>query len=113
MKVKAIVGFILTIVAIVFAFGIGPLAIAGWLCVASLPVAIVGLCLSVSARKGLKAEGQSAGLATAGLIVGIIATVFAAISFVTCGLCTICATLGENAIENAADDAAKELENLF
>ena len=109
---KAVVGFVLTILGVVFAFG----PISAWLCVIALPVAIVGLCLSVSARKAMKAAGQSAGLATAGLVIGIIAVVFAAISFFTCGLCVICASVGKaglDAASDAANDALNDaLENL-
>lgn len=90
MKGKAVAGLVLGIVAIVLGF------LGGWLSVLSLPCAIVGLCLSVTGGKALKAAGQPAGVATAGLVLGIIAVVFTAISFFTCGICTICAaaTLG-------------------
>ncbi len=100
-KGQATVGLVLGIVGIVFAFGF---FISPWLCVFGLPVAIVGLVLSVVGGKKLKANGQPAGLATAGLIIGIIATVYAAISFFTCGLCTICAASTVNSLENALDD---------
>lgn len=104
-KGQAIAGLILGIVAIVFAFG----PVSAWLCVIGLPVAIVGLVLSVVGGKKLKANGQPKGVATAGLVIGIIAVVFAAISFFTCGLCVICVTAAENEIENAANGLA----NMF
>ena len=88
MKGKAVAGLVLGIVAIVLGIGI----LGGWGCVISLPAAIIGLCLSVSGGKALKAAGQPAGVATAGLVLGIIAVVFTAMSFFSCGLCTICAT---------------------
>ena len=56
-----------------------------------LGIAIVGLCLSVSGGKTLRANNLPAGVATAGLVLGIIAVVFTAIAFFTCGLCIICA----------------------
>lgn len=55
---------------------------------AGLVMAVVGLILSVKARKSLRAAGKSTGLATAGLVVGIIATVVCAIMFVSCVLCS-------------------------
>ena len=57
---------------------------------AALPLAIVGLVLSVNGGKKLKANGQKSGIATAGLVLGIIATVLSSIAFVTCGLCVAC-----------------------
>ena len=79
-KGKAIAGLVLGIVALV----------AGWLPVpflafAALPMAIVGLVLSVLAGKQNKS-----GLQKAALVVSIIAVVLSAISFVTCGLCAVC-----------------------
>ena len=102
-KGQSIAGLILGILGIVFAFG----PISAWLCVIALPVAIVGLVLSVVGGKKLKANGQPKGIATAGLVIGIIAVVFAAISFFTCGLCVICVEATGSALENALEDAAK------
>ncbi len=104
-KGQSIAGLILGICGIVFAFG----PISAWLCVIGLPVAIVGLVLSVIGGKKLKANGQPAGIATAGLVIGIIAVVFAAISFFTCGLCVICVETSGAALENALEDAANSL----
>ena len=102
-KGQSIAGLILGILGIVFAFG----PISAWLCVIALPVAIVGLVLSVVGGKKLKANGQPKGIATAGLVIGIIAVVFAAISFFTCGLCVICVEAAGSSLENALEDAAK------
>lgn len=85
----AIAGLVLGIVAIVCGFG----PVSAWLCVAGLPVAIVGLVLSVVGGKKAKAAGKPSGIATAGLVIGIIAVVFTAISFFTCGLCVVCVAL--------------------
>ncbi len=84
-KGKAIAGFVLSIVGVVFGI------LNGWFSIVGLPVAIVGLVLSVNGGKQLKANDQPAGLATAGLVLGIIAVVFTGIAFFTCGLCTLCA----------------------
>ena len=105
MKGKAIAGLVLGIVSIVFGF------LGYWFSVLSLPMAIVGLVLSGIGGKALKAAGQPAGLATAGLVLGIIAVVFTAISFFTCGLCTICATVAANELEDAANDILNNINN--
>ena len=108
-KGQAITGFILGLAAIFCAFGF----VSAWLCVIGLPVAIVGLVLSVVGGKKLKANGQPAGLATAGLVIGIIAVVFAAISFFTCGLCVICAAGIEAGVEGALETAAGDAEDIL
>jgi len=94
-KGKAIAGMILGIVGIVFGFLSGIFSLLG------LPVSIVGLVLSVLGGKQLKQAGQPAGIATAGLVLGIIAVVFSAIAFFTCGLCILCAAGVEGAVNDA------------
>jgi hypothetical protein len=85
MKGKAIAGLVLSIVGLVLSF------LGTFFSIAALPVSIVGLVLAVSGKKALAAAGQPAGIGTAGMVLGIIAVVFSAIFFFTCGLCTICA----------------------
>lgn len=85
MKGKAIAGLVLGIVAIVLGI------LGGIFSLIALPAAIVGLVLSVSGGKALKAANMPKGIATAGLVIGIIAVVFTAISFFTCGICVLCA----------------------
>lgn len=98
-KNKAVAGFVLGIVALVFGF------LGTWFSVIALPMAIVGLILSVTGGKALKAAGQSeSGIATAGLVIGIIAVVLTAIFFFTCGICTICATCAARDAYNAYGD---------
>ncbi|MBR7151348.1 MAG: hypothetical protein IKD02_03270 [Clostridia bacterium] len=84
-KGKAIAGLVLGILGIILGF------LNGYFSIAGLPIAIIGLILSVVGGKQLRADGQSAGLATAGLVLGIIAVIITAIAFFTCGLCIICA----------------------
>ncbi len=82
-KGKAIAGLVLGILSL----------IVGWIpvyAVAGLPLAVVGLVLSVVGGKQCKAAGEPSGLATAGLVIGIIAVVCTAVTFFTCGICTIC-----------------------
>ncbi len=85
MKGKAIAGLVLSIVGLVLSF------LGTFFSIAALPVSIVGLVLAVSGKKALAAAGQPAGIGTAGMVLGIIAVIFSAIFFFTCGLCTICA----------------------
>jgi len=83
-KNQAIAGFVLSIVGLVLGF------LSGFFSLIALPVAIVGLVLAVIGGKKIKAAGQTSGIATAGLVLGIIAVVLTGISFFTCGICTIC-----------------------
>lgn len=84
-KSQAVAGMVLGIIGIVFGI------LSGWFSILGLPVAITGLVLSCVGGKKLKTAGQPSGIATAGLVLGIIATVFTAIAFFTCGICIICA----------------------
>ena len=95
-KGAAIAGLVLGIVAIVFGWFLGGLV---WTAIIALPLAIVGLVLSVKGGKQLKAAGQPSGIATAGLVIGIIAVVVCSISFFTCGVCGICGCIAGEAIK--------------
>lgn len=79
----AVAGLILSIIGVVSAL-IGSFVFP-ILSILGLPIAITGLVLSVVAGKK-----QKSGLATAGLVIGIIATIFTAIDFFTCGICVLC-----------------------
>ncbi len=96
MKGKAIVGLVLSIVALIIGW-------LGYLSFVGLPMAIVGLVLSVSGGKQLKAAGQPSGIATAGLVIGIIAVVLTGIAFFTCGLCAVCAAAADSAMDSDFD----------
>ena len=106
MKGKAIAGLVLSIVGVLLGSVLSVVPLAA---IIGLPVAIIGLVLSVSAGKGLKAEGQPSGIATAGLVVGIIAVVFTAIAFLTCGICQICAGAAGASSKSLADSIINEL----
>lgn len=84
----AVAGLVISITALVMSLIGGFLN--AWCCVIALPLAILGLVLSVVGGKKLKSERETAGIATAGMVIGIIATIFSAILFFTCGLCVIC-----------------------
>jgi len=94
-KGKAIAGFVLSIIGIVFGI------LSGYFSLVGLPVSVVGLVLAIVGRKQLKAAEQPSGLGTAGFVLGIIAVVFSAIAFFTCGICIICAADTLNGIGNS------------
>lgn len=87
----AIAGFILSIVGVVLSFLGG--VTGGIASIVALPVSIVGLVLSCIARKK-----NSSGIATAGMIIGIIAVVLSGIMFFTCGICTLLVLGAANAV---------------
>lgn len=79
-----ITGFVLSLVSLVICwFGV--------LSFGALPMAIVGLILSILGGKKAKANGSKSGLATAGMVIGIISVVLSAIGFFACGVCVIIA----------------------
>lgn len=81
MTIAGLVIAILGLVCGFIGFAVPVLSIIG------LPVALVGLILSAVAL-----HRQKSGLSIAGLVIGIIATVFTAITFFTCGICVLTAT---------------------
>ena len=82
-KPFAIAGFVSVIVGLVISF------LAGWFSIIALPLSIAGLVLGIIGGKKLRAAGQPAGLATAALVIGIIAVVISTINFFTCGICVL------------------------
>lgn len=82
-KGQVIAGFVLGIVGLVLSF------LSGWFSIIAFPAAIVGLVLSIIGGKKMRTNGQSSSLATAGLVIGIIAVVLSAILFFTCGVCVL------------------------
>ena len=82
----AAAGLVLSIAGLVLGFLSGVFSIIG------LPVSIIGLALAVKAGKNARAQGLPTGVATAGMVVGIIAVVISAITFFTCGICILCAS---------------------
>lgn len=83
-KGLAITGFVLSIVGLVCCFVFFYI---------SLPCSIVGLILSVVGGKKLKANNMPHGLATAGMVLGIIAISLSAV-MTACGICAV-VTAGE------------------
>ena len=80
----AVAGVGLSIAGLVFGFLSGIFSIIG------LPVSIIGLVLAVKAGKNARSQNLPTGVATAGMVVGIIAVVISAITFFTCGICILC-----------------------
>lgn len=83
MKGLTIAGFVATLVGLVLSF------LSGFLSIIALPISIVGLVLAIMGGKKFKNAGQNSGLATAGLVIGIIAVCISAVCFFTCGLCAL------------------------
>lgn len=78
----------------------------------ALAAGIAAIVLSVKARK---APATSRGMANAGLITGIIGTVFAGISAICVISCVICVTsaVGTLAADGTLDSALNELSNAI
>jgi len=83
-KGKAVAALVIGIIALIVSWAVGWVPFVSLL---PLVLAIIGLAVSVSARKEATA---SSGLATGGLVCSIIALVFSGVFFVSCTLCTVC-----------------------
>lgn len=107
MQGKVTAGFVLGLAGLVLSF------IGGWFSIIALPLAVVGLILSIVGGKEFKAAGQTNGLATAGLVIGIIAVVFSTIFFFTCGLCVLCVADELSEFEKELSDLANALSSAY
>lgn len=107
MQGKVIAGFVLGLAGLVLSF------IGGWFSIIALPMAIVGLILSIVGGKEFKAAGQPNGLATAGLVIGIIAVAVSAIFFFTCGICVLCVADELSDLEKELSDLANALSSAY
>lgn len=108
-KGMAVAGFIIALAALVLnnvMAGIAILALiaggSGWLMYLWLVVNILGMVLSIMAMGKLKKSGQKRGLAIAGMIIGIVGTVWAII------LC-----LGMAAAATMSDTMQTEFQNAM
>ncbi|PBC74518.1 hypothetical protein [Fibrobacter intestinalis] len=77
----AVASLVLSILALILAFSL----VYGWL---GLILGILAIIFAVLGKKSLENQNKSTGVATAGLVMGIIAT---AICGITWGYCVICA----------------------
>ena len=87
-KAQAITGFVMSIVGLVLSFfgAVGSII--------ALPISIVGLVMAILGGKKLRANNLPHGMATAGLVLGIIAVSISGIAFFTCGICVLCVAGG-------------------
>lgn len=79
----AVASLVLSILALIFAFSL----VYGWL---GLILGILAIIFAVLGKKSLENQNKSTGVATAGLVMGIIAT---SICGITWGYCVICAAI--------------------
>lgn len=110
-KQMGVAGFVLSLVALLFSswiFGISVISIAsggsGWLMYLWLVLAIVSVVLSAMAMSKLGKTGGKKGLAIAGLIIGIVATVW-------CGICVAGLAAASSATSQFGDEIQNQLEN--
>ena len=83
---------------------IGTLFSLNWLTVwVGGPMAIIALVLGILARKSLAAEGKPTGMATAGMVLGIVGTTVALLIFAVCASCAA-------AVGTAGKQMSKEIE---
>lgn len=107
-KGQAIIGLVLGIVALVLSF----LSALPFVSFIALVLAIVALILSVIGGKKLAANNQPKGVATGGLVVGIIAVVLSAIFVLTCGLCQVGLAASDEDPEDLIEDLVDDMEDL-
>lgn len=93
-KGMATAALILGIVGAVIGFLFGMLSL-GITSFFGFPCALTGLILAVNAGKSYRACNYHPGLATAALIISIIATCLSGLVMLTCGLCTVCACIAD------------------
>lgn len=78
-KIAGLVLGILGIISACIGFAVPILAILG------LPISIVGLVLAIVGNKK-----EKDGMGTAAFVLSLLAVIFTAITFFTCGLCVLC-----------------------
>src|SRR6266576_2592202 len=80
-----------------------------------LPTALVAMVLGIMARKQLAAQGQPTGMATAGMVLGIVGTTIGGLILAACVACAACfgaaGSQMSKAIEKAAQEAKQENDN--
>jgi len=88
---------------------IGTLFSLNWLTVwVGGPMAIIALVLGILARKSLAAEGKPTGMATAGMVLGIVGTTVALLIFAVCASCAAAVGTAGKQIAKEAEKAAQE-----
>ena len=89
-KGKAIASMVLGIIATVFCWF-------GWFSIVALAMAVVGIVLAVMARNAIPVGGEGRGMATAGLVLGIVGAALSGIALV----CWICVAAAVNDIASS------------
>lgn len=107
-KGQAITGLVLGIIALVLSF----LSALPFVSFIALVLAIAGLVLAVIGGKKLTANNQPKGVATGGLVVGIIAVVLSAIFVLTCGLCQVGLAASDEDPEDLIEDLIDDAEDI-
>ena len=88
---------------------IGTLFSLNWLTVwVGGPMAIIALVLGILARKSLAAEGKPTGMATAGMVLGIVGTTVALLIFAVCASCAAAVGTAGKQMSKEIEKAAKE-----
>ena len=100
-KTFAIIGLVLGALAICFSF-------VYMVNIGALVAGIVGLVLSVLAKKSFKEAGGKQGLATAALVVSIVGLVLSVIGFFTCTVC-VSALASDPNVQSYGDELASNL----
>jgi uncharacterized membrane protein YeaQ/YmgE (transglycosylase-associated protein family) len=91
---------------------LGTLFSLSWLTVwVGAPLAILALVLGVLARKQLTAENKPTGMATAGMVLGIVGTALAVLIFAICASCAAAVGTASKQIANEAEKAAEQQKN--
>lgn len=86
---------------------IGTLFSLNWLTVwVGGPMAVIVLVLGIVAKKQLAAEGKPTGMATAGMVLGIVGTAIAVLIFAVCASCAAAVSSAGKQIAAEADKAA-------
>lgn len=116
----SIAALVCAIVGIVLTFFLGSLNPTTNLIYAIIEIAlcILGIILGAKGMKMAAAEGQGKGMAVAGLVIGIVGTVFAFGNLICAIACASAVSSVENAmgdlegLESNLNDLANQLENL-
>ena len=92
---------------------IGTLFSLNWLTVwVGGPLAIIALVLGVLARKQLAAEGKPTGMATAGMVLGIVGTAIAVLIFAVCASCAAAVGTAAKAAQKQVEQQQKEQKQI-
>ena len=78
---------------------------AGYFAIACMVAGIVGIILGSKGKKAAKENGEPAGMATAGMVLGIVGVVLSVIGLI----CAIAVTCAKNELNGSLTDLANQL----